>query len=442
MKSFLGVNWVRFFMLLGGLSALLITNSTNASEVLGAAEGAVSLETLDLIWIAVCTILVLFMQCGFLMLEGGMVRSKNAINVILKNFTDIGLGSIGFWAFGFGLMYGVNSTGWIATTGFFPSDLRGVAALDLMYQMMFAATAATIVSGAVAERFSFIPYIIAAFVITTIIYPIFGGWVWNENGWLNKLGFHDSAGSTVVHSIGAWCALGGLILLGPRSGRFSRKGDVHEISGHSLPYVALGGFILWFGWFGFNGGTAARDFSNLGVILLNTHLGAVGGIAGTIAMLAITRKGFMMTSIVNGALGGLVSVTAGCDVLDAPMALLCGVVGGMIVVGTTNLLNSFKIDDVVGAIPVHGFCGAWGTLAAGLFWHGDFFNVERIIAQLIGIVAGLVWGLATAIVLFWVVNKVSPIRVSTRMEQRGLDISEHKEIGYSDFMTTHVKADS
>ena len=441
MKPFLGVNLIRAAMLFG-LSALLMTNTVNASEILEEQHISVSSDRLHLLWIGVCTILVLFMQCGFLMLEGGMVRSKNAINVILKNFTDIGLGSVGFWLFGFGLMFGVNSSGWIGTSGFLPLSFENLDALNLMYQMMFAATAATIVSGAVAERFSFLPYILAAFVITTVIYPIFGSWIWNDGGWLKELGFHDAAGATVVHGIGAWCALGALLLLGPRSGRFSRKGDVHEISGHSLPYVALGGFILWFGWFGFNGGAVATDLSNLGTILFNTHLGAVGGVTGAIALLAITRKGFYMTAIVNGALGGLVSVTAGCDVMTAPFALLTGLVAGMIVVSSTNLLNTFKIDDVVGAVPVHGFCGAWGTLAAGLFWSGDMFNVERIIAQLVGIVACMVWGLATAYSLFWIVNKVSPIRVSTRIEQRGLDISEHKEIGYSDFMTTHVKADS
>lgn len=394
-----------------------------------------------LIWLGICTALVLFMQCGFLMLEGGMVRSKNAINVILKNFVDMGLGSIGFWLVGFGLMFGASSTGWIGTSDFMKVDISNVEAVDILYQIMFAATAATIVSGAVAERFSFVPYVFAAFFITTIIYPIFGSWAWNENGWLAKLDFHDAAGSTVVHSIGAWCGLAAILLLGPRSGRFSRKGDVHEISGHSLPFVALGGFILWFGWFGFNGGAAAADLSNLGQILLNTHLGGVGGVVGAMLTLLITRKGFYMTVIVNGALGGLVSVTAGCDVMTPAFALLTGLIAGFILVISTNLLNQFKIDDVVGAIPVHGFCGAWGTLAVGLFYQGDMFSIERIIAQLVGIVAALVWGLGTGYVLFWVINKVSPIRVSTRIEQRGLDISEHKEIGYSDFMTTHVKAD-
>lgn len=402
-------------------------------------------NSIFLLWIGVCCFMVLIMQAGFLLLEGGMVRSKNAVNVILKNFTDLGLGTLGYWLFGFGLMYGINQTGWIGFSGFFPTTFSNSAAIDFLYNSMFAATAATIVSGAVAERFSFLPYIFAAFIITTVIYPIFGSWAWGgvgeQLGWLASLDFHDAAGATVVHSIGAWCALGAILLIGPRSGRFSRKGDVHEISGHSLPYVALGGFILWFGWFGFNGGAANSDFSNLGQILLNTHLGAIGGVCGALAILAITRKGFYMTILVNGALGGLVSVTAGCDVFTAGSSLLAGSIGGMIIVLSSNLLNQYKIDDVVGAIPVHGFCGAWGTFAVGLFYQGDMFNIERMIAQTVGIVAALVWGLATSYALFWLLNKISPIRVSTRIEQRGLDISEHKEIGYSDFMTTHVKAD-
>jgi len=426
-----------YFILLVGLLASSMADASVIADV----SGSEVASNFHLLWIGICTILVLFMQCGFLMLEGGMVRSKNSINVILKNVTDIGLGSIGFWLVGFGLMFGANSTGWIGTSNFMPLEITNVSAIDLLYQMMFAATAATIVSGSVAERFNFLPYIFAAFIITTFIYPIFGSWVWGDGGWLSQLGFHDVAGATVVHGIGAWCALGAVLLLGPRSGRFSRKGDVHDIPGHSLPFVALGGFILWFGWFGFNGGAAADDLSNLGTILLNTHLGAVGGIIGAIATLLIMRKGFYMTYIVNGALGGLVSVTAGCDVFDPVFALISGLVGGVVLVTTSNLLNQFKIDDVVGAIPVHGFCGVWGTFAVGLFYQGDLFNIERMIAQTVGIVAALVWGLGTSYLMFWLINKVSPIRVSTRVEQRGLDISEHKEIGYSDFMTTHVKAD-
>ena len=397
------------------------------------------------VWIAICCALVLLMQAGFLMLEGGMVRSKNAINVILKNFTDIGAGTFGFWLIGYGLMFGANASGWIGTSLFAVSYNETSSTLELLYQIMFAATAATIFSGAVAERFSFIPYVIGAFLVTTFVYPIFGSWAWGgsgENlGWLHALGFHDAAGATVVHSIGGWCALGALLVIGPRFGRYSRKGEKHDIPGHNLPFVAIGGFILWFGWFGFNGGAASDDFSDLGKILLNTHLAAVGGILGSILWLSIMRRGFYMTLIVNGALGGLVSVTAGCNVFSPVTSILVAIVAGVMVVTTSDFLNRYRIDDVVGAVPVHGFCGAWGTIAVGLFFHGDMFNIDRIIAQFIGVIVAFVWGISTSFIIFWALNKVLPIRVSTKFEQRGLDITEHKEIGYNDFVVTQIKAD-
>jgi len=423
----------KVFLSVGAL--LLFVFSTSASFAQSETSIA-SNDTISNLWVAVCCALVLIMQAGFLLLEGGMVRSKNAINVILKNFTDIGLGTLGYWLFGFGLMFGANSTGWFGTSSFLPNFSTTSDTLNLLYQMMFAATAATIVSGAVAERFSFLPYVSGAFLVTAVVYPIFGSWVWggsSENlGWLNELGFYDMAGATVVHAIGGWCALGALIIIGPRSGRFSRKGDAHDIPGHNLPLVALGGLILWFGWFGFNGGSAKTGLGNLGVILLNTHIGAIAGICG---------RGFLITVIVNGALGGLVSVTGGADVMAPIYAGLTGFIAGIIVVLSTGLLNQFRIDDVVGAVSVHAFCGSWGALAVGLFFYGDLFNIERIITQIIGIVAALVWGVGASVLLFWTLNRVSILRVSTQMERRGLDISEHKEIAYSDFMVSHVKAD-
>lgn len=394
-----------------------------------------------LVWLGLCTILVLFMQCGFLFLESGMVRSKNAINVILKNFTDIGVGSIGYWVLGFGLMFGENVSGWIGFSDFFPSATDNDSTLTFLYQLMFAATAATIVSGAIAERFSFLPYVISAFLISTFIYPIFGSWAWGTGGWLAGLGFHDAAGGTVVHSIGGWCALGALMFIGPRFGRYSRKGAVHEISGHNLPYVAVGGFILWFGWFGFNGGAAADDLSNLGQILLNTQFGAVGGICGAVLWLAATKAGFYITRIINAALGGLVATTASCDVVAPQYALIVGIVAGFIVVVTINMLDKMRIDDVVGAVAVHGFCGAWGTIAVALFYQDDMFNIERIVAQFIGVIVAFIWGVSASYGLFWCLNKIMPLRVPSKYEQRGLDISEHKEIAYSEFMTTHARAD-
>lgn len=398
-------------------------------------------NTSYVIWLGICAVLVLFMQAGFLMLEGGMVRSKNSINVILKNFTDIGLGTIGFWLFGFAFMFGVNESGWIGLTEFMPSYQGNSDNLNLLYQMMFAATAATIMSGAVAERFSFLPYISGAFLITSVVYPIFGGWAWNDNGWLSSLGFIDDAGGTVVHSIGAWCALGALLFIGPRTGRYSRKGALHTIPGHNLPFVAIGGLILWFGWFGFNGGAVAEDLSNLGKILVNTHLSGVFGIFGAIFVLVASKQGIYATQVVNGALGGLVSVTAGVTTMSAPFACLTAFIGGCFVVLSSKFLARIRIDDVVGAIPVHGFCGAWGTLAAGFFYQGDFFNLERVVAQFVGVAVALIWGVGVSYGLFALLNKLIKVRVPVRFEQRGLDISEHKEIGYNEFVITHARAD-
>jgi len=421
------------------LSCLLLPVCVQAQEASGAGDGLFTL------WIGLCSALVLIMQSGFLLLEGGLVRSKNAINVILKNLTDIGIGTVGYWILGFGLMFGANSTGWFGASGFMPSPAGSEDSVNLLYQFMFAATAATIISGSLAERVSFMPYIFGALFVTSFIYPIFGSWAWggegDQLGWLNALGFHDMAGGAVVHAIGGWCALGALIVVGPRTGRYSRKGEVNRIPGHSLPYVALGGFVLWFGWFGFNGGSAARDFSNLGQILLNTHFGAIGGICGAILTLTLLRRGFLMTHIVNGMLGGLVSVTAGADVMSTGSALIVGVFAGVLVVVSRNVLHNFKVDDVVGAVSVHGFCGSWGVLAVALFYQGDAMNVERIITQIVGVSAAFVWAFTMSFLTFWALSKVVALRVSTRVEQRGLDISEHKEIGYNDFMTNPARSD-
>jgi len=421
-----------FFFLILGLFPLYSFGADNNVDILNIAH---------VIWIAICCILVFMMQAGFLLLESGMVRSKNTINVIMKNFTDIGFGVLGFWIFGYGLMFGLNETGWIGTTDFLPEFDNTTDSINLLYQMMFAATAATIVSGAVAERFKFLHYLAGAFLLTTIIYPIFGSWAWggteDNPGWLRSLGFYDAAGSTVVHSIGAWSALGALLVLGPRHGR----GALHDIPGHNLPYVSIGAFLLWFGWFGFNGGAVNDDFSNLGQILFTTQMGAIGGIVGSMSWMMITKQKIKMTYTINGALAGLVSVTAGADVLSTLSALLTSVIGGVILVASTNFLHRWKIDDVVGAIPVHGFAGAWGTLAVGFFYQGDLFNIERIIAQSVGIVTAFIWATSLSLALYWLLNRfTSGLRVTTQFEQRGLDLSEHHEIGYSDFMNTKINA--
>ncbi len=394
----------------------------------------------EMIWVAISIALVFFMQAGFALLECGASRAKNAINVIMKNYTDICFGSIFFWAFGYGLMFGESQAGFIGWSHFIPDSLSNRETINLVFQLMFAATAATIVSGAVAERIRFTAYLLCAMVITTLIYPVFGHWAWGQNGWLGQLGFIDFAGATVVHSVGGWCALAAVMVLGPRLGRFSRAGETRHIPGHNLPLIALGGFILWFGWFGFNGGSVT-NLDNLGSVLLNTHLGACAGAMGAVTFLTLSGKPIMMTTTVNATIGGLVSVTAGADNMVAGMAIITGLISGIILVKGTALLERYKIDDVVGAIVVHGFCGAWGTVAAGLFYSGDMFSITRLSIQLLGIVIAFAWSFPAAYFSFNAIDKMIGLRASSIHEKRGLDFTEHYEVGYTEFNKTVTHGD-
>ncbi len=396
------------------------------------ANNTITLISSEMIWLAVSIALVFFMQAGFALLECGTSRAKNAINVIMKNYTDICFGSILFWAFGYGLMFGESQSGIIGFSLFLPDALSNHETIDLVFQLMFAATAATIVSGAVAERMRFVSYLLCAMIICTLIYPVFGHWVWAENGWLKQLGFIDFAGATVVHSVGGWCALAAVMVLGPRMGRFSRSGESRDIPGHNLPMIALGGFILWLGWFGFNGGST-EDLNDLGGVLLNTHLGACAGAVGSLMFLSMTSKPIMMTTTVNATIGGLVSVTAGADNMAPGMAIITGFLSGIILVRGTALLGRFKIDDVVSAVVVHGFCGAWGTLAAGMFYVGDMFSIPRVLIQLLGISIAFVWSFPTAYLAFKILDRLIGLRASSVHEQRGLDFTEHHEVGYTEF---------
>jgi Amt family ammonium transporter len=430
-------NRQRLAQLLGGAGLF-------AAPVLAlAAEEAATKSTLHLAWLGVCAILVFFMQAGFALVESGVARAKNAVNVVMKNFTDTGTSTLGYWLAGYGLMFGASYAGWVGTSYFAPTPSDGAMAMNIVYQMMFAATASTIMSGAVAERMRFGAYVFAACITSVVIYPVFGAWAWGGSGetlgWLRDLGFIDAAGSTVVHSIGGWSALAAVLVLGPRMGRFSRKGESREIPGHNLPMFALGAFILWFGWNGFNGGAAKSDFSDLGLILLNTNLGGAAGMVGAMLTMFFTRTPLLLTNSVNGALGGLVSVTAGCTVMDPAFAMLAGLIGGSVVILGSRLLDGARIDDVVGAIPVHAFCGVWGTLAVGLFHTGDLFSLERLTVQIIGVVAAFVWSFGTSWVVFKLIDVSMGLRASSMHEQRGLDISEHYEVGYSDFVqaSTH-----
>lgn len=397
-----------------------------------------SKEAIDVIWLATAAALVFFMQAGFALLESGMSRTKNCINVVMKNYTDVCIGSLVFWAVGFGLMFGTNPTGWFGTDNFAMHQAASWDYSFLLFQTMFAATAATIVSGAMAERTRFSSYLIATAFITAVIYPVFGSWAWGSysegTGWLSELGFIDFAGSTVVHSVGGWCALAGVIVLGPRLGKFNPKGEAREIPGHNLNYVALGGFILWFGWFGFNGGSTVSADVNIGIINLNTQLAASAGALGAVVAAHLSRTPVYVATVVNGSLAGLVGITAGCATMEPVFAILTGGIAGMLASVASVAITKAGLDDVVGAVSVHGVSGAWGTIAAGLFVTGDLFNPNTLLVQAVGVGACFVWSFGTAFILFKGIDLIYGLRADALHEQRGLDFTEHAEVTYPEFM--------
>ncbi|MCC7247062.1 MAG: ammonium transporter [Lysobacter sp.] len=407
------------------------------------AETAIA-EIVHSVWIATCAGLVLMMQPGFALLESGFCRAKNAVNVIMKNFTDCAIASLAYWAVGFGLMFGTSYAGMVGTSDFFPGG-DGASLVNVLYQTFFAATAATIISGAVAERIRFVPYLIGSAIMVCVIYPLYGAWIWGGTaeapGWLRGMGFLDTAGGAAVHTIGGFTALGALVVLGPRFGRFSRTGEVREIPGHNLPLAALGAFLLWVGWLGFNGGAVDPDFKDLGRIVLNTHLGAAAGVLGAMVTLAIHRRPLLMSAVINGALGGLVSITAGAKYIDPAFAVIVGLVGGMICVVGPAVLQRMKIDDVVDAVSVHGFCGLWGTIATGMFMRDRLFDPQQIGIQALGAAVAAVWAFSIGWLLYKLLDMTLGVRASTEHEQRGLDYTEHYEIGYGEFMAARTHRD-
>jgi ammonium transporter, Amt family len=403
------------------------------SPMVNAEELTVSVEVINTVWVLIAGAMVFLMQAGFALLESGMSRTKNAVNVMMKNYMDLCVGTILFWLVGYGLMFGDNPSGFFGTNLFALAKASDWTFNLLFFQTMFAATAATIVSGAMAERTNYVAYLFAACGVTAIIYPVYGSWAWNGQGWLNQMGFIDFAGSTVVHSVGGWCALAGIMVLGPRLGKFGPKGEPRNLPGHNLSYVAVGGFLLWFGWFGFNGGSTLEAGTNLGLILLNTHLAGAAGAVGALLISYLLRQPAFLGAGVNGSIAGLVAITAGCASMEVPYAILTGAVGGAISILGVKLLEKMRLDDVVGAVAVHGFAGAWGTLAAGMFLVGNLFDVKQMTVQLIGIGAAFVWVFCSAMLMFWIISKIVGLRVSTQHEQRGLDITEHGEVGYPEF---------
>ena len=397
------------------------------------------------LWTLVAACLVFFMQAGFALVESGFTRAKSSINIMMKNLMDFSIGSIAFWAIGFGLMFGATTTGWFGTSGFFLSDFTPdgdpwVLAF-WMFQVVFAATAATIVSGAMAERTKFTGYILYSIFVSALIYPIFGSWAWgsllNGSGWLEGFGFIDFAGSTVVHSVGGWAALAGAIVLGPRLGKYTKDGRVKPIMGHNIPLAALGVFILWLGWFGFNPGSTTTADTSIAMIFVNTNLAAAAGavLAMIVSWIKFGKPEVGMS--LNGALAGLVGITAGCANVTPSSAIIIGVVAGILVVFSVLFFDKIRVDDPVGAISVHGVCGAWGTLAAGIFNIGGT-SASIIGVQLLGIAACFIWTFPTAFVMFKIIDKTIGLRVSPEEELEGLDLAEHGGIAYPDFgVSTH-----
>lgn len=405
------------------------------------AEAIKGVQThVDYVWTLVAAALVFFMQPGFAMVEAGFTRAKNAVNIMMKNLLDFSMGTIFFWAIGFGLMFGATKTGWFGTSGFFLSDFSpGKDPWVLafwMFQVVFAATAATIVSGAMAERTKFIGYLVYSAAICGFIYPIFGSWAWgglyNGNGWLEKLGFIDFAGSTVVHSIGGWTSLAGAIVLGPRIGKYSKDGRVQPIPGHNIPLAALGVFILWFGWFGFNPGSTTAASKDIAMIFTNTNLSAAAG--AVLAMITAWVK-FKKPDVgmsLNGALAGLVAITSPCATVTPLSSVIIGAVAGILVVLSVLFFDRIKVDDPVGAISVHGVNGAWGTLAAGIFNIGGT-SAKIIGVQVLGICAAFIWAFGVSFIVFKLIDKTIGLRVSPEEEMEGLDFGEHGANAYPDF---------
>jgi Amt family ammonium transporter len=448
------------------ISAILIVVALLLSAGVLTAQDSISADAVaaavDMIWLVLAAALVFFMQAGFAMVEIGLTQAKNAGNIIMKNLMDFSVGAIAYWAVGWAFMYGGSIAGWIGGAGgegFFLSyavDASGITSYgttmndlyrDWIFQVVFAATAATIVSGAMAERTKFTAYLVYSVFISALIYPIAGHWHWG-GGWLAELGFHDFAGSTLVHSVGGWAALAGAAVLGARSGKYTKVGNKvvsKAIPGHSLPLAALGVFILWFGWFGFNGGsTLSGNDATIGHIVTTTSLAAS---AGAIAAMIVSWIWFGKpdpSMSLNGALAGLVGITAGTWVVGPGASIIIGLIAGVLVVLSVEFFDKvLHIDDPVGAISVHGVNGAWGTLAVGLFANGVndesvvglFFGggLQQLGIQALGVVAYLIWTLITGFALFFAIKAIMGLRVEEKDERTGLDISEHGTDAYAGF---------
>jgi len=442
-------------MLLALVFVVVFSGSTFAET---ATEGS-ALETitaniaevkqgLDTVWVLIAAFLVFFMQAGFGMLEAGFIRAKNTCNILTKNFLDFCMASLGFFIIGYALMFGSGNGFW----GMEGWCLLGVGQMNgglplyafWLFQAAFCGAAATIVAGGMAERMRFPAYLIYSFIISAFIYPIIGHWIWG-GGWLANMGFADFAGSTVVHTVGGCAALIGTIILKPREGKYSPDGTPKAIAAHNIPIASLGVFILWFGWFGFNSGSTlgVGDGLSIGRIAINTNLAAaLGGIAAMATVWKRVGKPDLSMAM-NGALAGLVAITAPCAFVDPWAAIVIGISAGYIVVRAVELLDKFQVDDPVGAFPVHGVCGIWGTLCVGIFgkqalglahegliYGGD---PKQLGIQAIGSLCSVVFVLVTMGIVFKLIDMTIGLRISREEELRGLDIGEHGMEAYGGF---------
>ena len=402
---------------------------------------------IDTLWVLITAFLVFFMQAGFGMVEAGFIRAKNTCNILTKNFLDFCMASLGFFIFGYAIMFG-SGNGFMGFDGWFLAGAKSGANVPLyafwLFQAAFCGAAATIVAGGMAERMKFQAYLIYSFIISAFIYPIVGHWIWG-GGWLFKLGFSDFAGSTVVHAVGGFAALIGTIMLKPRIGKYNPDGSANVIAGHSIPLASLGVFILWFGWFGFNPGStlSVGDGSLIGRVAINTNLAAATG--GILAMGTVWKMFGKpdLSMAMNGALAGLVAITAGCAFVEPWAAILIGGIAGVIVILGVIVLDRFRIDDPVGAVPVHGLNGIWGTLAVGLFGQkalglasdGLFYGggLKQLGIQALGVLSVVTFILLSMGVVFMLINKFVGLRVTREEELKGLDIGEHGMESYSGF---------
>ncbi len=456
MKSISTGRKIVIILVAAGLLMALMAGTALAQEEEAAPGGLAEVAVnLDATWVLIAAALVFFMQAGFFFLEGGLTRSKNVSNAMMKGAMDFCFGALVYWAIGYAIMFGTSRGGFTGSSGFFLNmsnaltpDKGNIYAF-LLFQIAFAGAAATILAGGVAERFKFSAYIIATIAITGLIYPFVGHWIWG-GGWLSDLGFVDFAGSTVVHSVGGWCALVGAFLVGPRLGKYRKDGKPNAIPGHSIPMAALGTFILWLGWFGFNPGSTLKAIPAAAIIAVNTTLaGAAGGVVNTF----VTWKRYGKPDVsmaMNGILAGLVAVTAGCAVVSPAIAVAIGTVAGVLVVFSVEFIDKvLKVDDPVGAISVHAANGIWGTIAVGLFAQSSFAEAsglapvdglffgggfKQLGIQLLGVVAVGAWAVLTSGTLFLIMKKTMGIRVTDKMQLDGLDIAEHNVEAYPEFL--------